>query len=487
MIAAGFSTRVLSYLALLPLAALSCGPCLEAWAAETTQPSSALVEVSGGSAPAAPRDARFSPDWKLNVRPVWAHIYIDASGSMKGFLGRKDQAYERLLSRIPDIAIGASAIELDVFSFGSQVSPRITDRPLQRFVTEPRVYAERNTYLPAPLEHSIAREGPGLTVVVTDGVASSARKSKNSCGLLSDTACLARRVREYAGKGYGFWIVGARLPFIGSYTVEEGGSAAKAGTRLDVSVKGRPLYLWIVTPNAPQGRRVASDLADFISKSGNEVFAVEVAPGAWERWRLPDELTARDVQNNPKREARTGAGGVCKAKCGIWKSATGDHGTDRGAIIEFPPDPPNASLSVRLPIERLTESVAAGGSLLPLLRFDQALGLEVPSGVSPNSVHLASRLSGPEGLKPSVDLCMDVASAPSVQGKAIRVLAEWGAPKPTETSPWREWSTDTDDTVAAAGRTVNLATFIEHLLRALTDQAPPVVWQEPFLTVQYLK
>lgn len=462
----------------------------------------ALFVTSLGAAPSLaaadnPSDQVSSilPPWKLRGPSDWARVYIDSSGSMLGFIGKKGGPQARFFRRLKDILVESQVLNFEAAQFGLKVQPAVKVAAFEKFGLDRRFYTQGDTYLAGVIEDAISWKRNGVTLVLTDGVSSvtkfhgeAAGPSARTCTLGSDTACLALRIREYVEKGHGFWIVGFRFPFDGPYFVEEGGPKANPGTKLEsVKVPDRPFYIWVGAADIKQGRAIVSGLLRFSREAEPPIptMAIEVAPGLWDRWHVPPDVKLEEL-SLPRREFCPRGGGLLKsfrarergAEFSVMEVATRDKGS-------FP---------VQVPVRGEQETQKS--EMLSLLYFAQELGLSLPTTLSPDKVSLKWSLQSYQGSKKnrsySLDLCVTGRPPQVLMGKDIDVVAQWkGRRAIAAEAPWETWSTDRDDTPEASRRTVNLSIFFRHLLSQMMpefgDRASPVTSPETILRILYRK
>lgn len=448
--------------------------------------------------PVGERVHGLTPVWRLKGPSSWARVYIDSSGSMRGFVGNQAGPHARLLRRLKDILVDAQVLNFEAVQFGLKAGDPIRVAAFQRFGTDRKSYSEGDTYLAGAIEDAMSWRRNGVVIVLTDGVSSvtkfhgtSSGPSARTCDRGSDTACLALRIHEYVQAGHGFWIVGFRFPFDGPYWVEEGGANAAAGARLDpVRIPDRPFYAWVGAPDVAQGRAIVRELIKFAGGAKPSVpsMSIEVAPGLWERWDIPPDATLEETDLPPQR--------FC-ARGGALLKSFQIRETGQGFSVMEVATREKGSFAVRIPLqqhEASDESKANG--VLPLLQFRQGLALDLPQGLSRESVSLDWSLQPYRGVKKgpwqSLDLCVTGRPPMGLLGKDIDVVARWRGERAVTTgTPWDSWSTDVDDTPEAARRTVNLSLFFGHLLSQMMPESGgktvPVMHQETFLRIRYRK
>lgn len=168
-------------------------------------------------------------------------LYVDASGSMRGFVARPDAVFRNALSSMLDRA-STSGYELSVCGFADHVS-----KPLGNIgassILMPAFYSGDETSFPE-LAKSISRrlDSGAVSVVVSDLVQS---------GRTGDQRALASAFQELASRKPEVLLLAFRSAFQGKYFVE----GAKRGTVLSLSLDGssseqsRPFYVLVVAPS----------------------------------------------------------------------------------------------------------------------------------------------------------------------------------------------------------------------------------------------
>lgn len=475
------------------------GPDTPARRPEGPPPKSAPVDKGGHRPPTGELVLRGTmvPEWRVEARSEWARVYFDVSGSMRGYVGergfaRRDdtagQLHARLLRRLKDILVQAGALNLEAARFGTKVARPERVSGFGQF-GDSALYGEPDTDLAAAVKHALDWERKGIALVVTDGVASVSKDRESSasgpssagrCTAGSDSACVALRMRELVATGRGLWIVGLRMPFSGEYWSEEGGPSAKPGTNLGhVTVPDRPLYVWVASADVAQGRAIVQALVEFGASAQPrvETLAVEIGPGAWERWKLPRDMSSEAVQGSVKGCERGGA----------LPGRLHPHDPKLSAPVQDVATRSEGSLALSYPAEERSGAALTG--VLPLMRLRQEPLLRQARGNPPEKrpaldIRFRRGTEGQTSAQGRLELCVTGHPPKSLSATGWDVMARWRAELTTE-APWEAWSSDTDDRPDTLRRTVSLSIFFKHLRAELTRKREGEVLEERLLRIEY--
>lgn len=418
----------------------------------------ARVATSASPAPAAPL-ATLRPPWQLRQPVQQVRLYVDLSASMQGYVRTPGSPLHTLLREID-----AGLFEQDVagsqpvaFGFGGSLdAPRATGG-LTDVLGWKATRAE--SCLALPLRAEAARTDAALALVVTDGVADSgASACGQSCAAGSDTTCVAEALYAYLASGHGLWVVGLRTPFSGKYF------SAQSGATLRVAPAGRPIYLWIGSPNVATGRalvqRAAAKLTQALgSARANDVLVFEVWPGTWRGTGAPAQ----------RSEGRFKAG---EFGPGAAASAL-QCGNDTVGIDGISQDNGWPALKLRSRGDALMASEGVWGLRLPLASPADAapaprhtlLTLEARTRGAELDVRghglriVRSRAAGPTALL----LCL------RLQAPTGRLTSSWSASIGTEFLA--AWSTDDDSSTTTIARTLGLDALWTQVAERLEREA----------------
>jgi len=465
----------------------------------------AAVPLEAGDA--AKRGVTAVAPWELSRVTDRARVYFDVSQSIEGFAGNQNQPHGILIRELKRILVNTDLINFEVVEFADQPS---RPRRVAHFEDFSRAakYRGVETYLPGAIDDAAFWPANGVSLILTDGVVSVSRyhgpppssASARGCAQGSDVTCLALSLREYIAAGRGFWIVGLRLPFRGPHYIEEGGPNLQPGGVIrGGTFPDRPFYIWIGAPSLAQGRAVLGGLLEFAAAQRLDRLAVEVSPGAWDRWELEPGARQEDV---------VAVSRVDKQFCpqGDLLRRFDPSGKDGGPPVieaEMPKAPwlpflrrsREPKFAFGLPVT----AVAAMGGLTKqvgtLVRYSQKIGTnnsgaEVAFRIRPMPDAGRETKVTPtviSGSKAIMDLCLTF-NPPHVterKGKIFDLVATWNQ-EVVRDHPWEGWSANTDDTRELAGRTVNLDTLFGHLQGRLTS-GPEVgkLKAVPLLRVKY--
>lgn len=241
--------------------------------------------------------------WQMDKPVNVAHVYIDLSGSMRGFSRQTGSPTHRLAQEVRAAFFKQGISRTLGAGFGESVEGLRDVAGMVETIGWPA--SETSTCLSLPLQDEVellsSGENPALLLVVSDGVASA---TKSGCGANceegNDVACIAGSALRYVRRGMGLWVVALKLPFAGYYYPEacEGSSiAVPSGT-------SRPLFLWIGSPNFEVGEEVVEELLEWGNTQGYETLGVRVWPGSWSgfvpaqggKWGARDFVSSGDAQ-----------------------------------------------------------------------------------------------------------------------------------------------------------------------------------------------
>ncbi len=245
-------------------------------------------------------------------------VFVDVSGSMKGFTSRESVRLVRLQEAI-DRSFAEAALPPPVRYL---VGNGVEKSPVQTLgcYKDEKLYSANQSRLDMVLATRSGSGGPVLlethpvTVMVTDGMQSAAGKDTpaNPCLDGPDPYCIRTLLRQAVGLKYGVWMVFVLLPFNGLHLPDEAMDAShwarvtarmealskdpfysgvafkvdgfKPGVRPSYHYRGvKPLLAVIITKRVADGRAVAEALADGLARENfsgvrGAVQAAELAP-----------------------------------------------------------------------------------------------------------------------------------------------------------------------------------------------------------------
>ena len=200
-------------------------------------------DVPGPGAP-APRPPMAPVEQLPEAKPqpaeprLSARVFVDTSGSMFGFFGRRvgnkvTALHSEVDAAIAELGLGAAK----KCTVGETV--KCSDVPMTPAeLGNPSHYHERTSCLDrtlarAPLPAKIDPNHPPdpdllddakLTLLITDGMEASggggAAKDASPCASGADPVCLTSLLRARIDEGYGVWFIGVLLPFEGTHYPE---------------------------------------------------------------------------------------------------------------------------------------------------------------------------------------------------------------------------------------------------------------------------
>lgn len=378
-------------------------------------------------------------------------LYVDASGSMRGFVGRSNSDYSRALSYLLEHAATAG-YDLNAFGFANQVSAPLGNVSAAA-ILRPGFYSGGETSFPDLFERIIREHDKGVvSVVVSDLVQS---------GRIGDQRSLILAFQKLARKRPQVLLLAFRSSFEGRYFVE----GAHAGTSLLLSLDGttaersRPFYALVI----------ASSLTDL-----NEArrFLLPSLRGYEEFDASRPGLKLTDVEYLPSVDGLTPVWNTYKA---VEPLSTGLPAFPR-TLLSFneiaPPMGPNSPLRLCFSFEDSPDY--------------RSHGLWSPEDLS-FTVHRSYLQTGK--WKPAEEADIAPEALFSADGKFLNVSYALPRPDPFNWDLYRvrlmpgagnlrlpswveEWTTPDDSLPIWGNRTFKLELFIEAMTRSLREQVP---------------
>ena len=377
-------------------------------------------------------------------------LYVDSSGSMKGFVGRANSDYSRALMSLLERAATAG-YDLSVFSFADRLSNPLGNVGAAT-ILKTNFYSGKETSFPHLFERITREYNKGaISVVVSDLVQS---------GRTGDQRSLILGFQELARNHPQVLLLALRSSFEGLYFVE----GARAGTSQLLSLDGtaveksRPFYALVIAPT----RNDLDEARRFLlpSLQGYEEFDAS-SPG----------LKLTDVEYSPS-----------EGSIPVWNTYNPVEPLPAGllssprALLSFleitPPAGAKSPLRLRFSFEDSKDYRSHGLWSLRDLSF---------------KVHRRSLRSGK--WTQAVDAEIHPEALLSADGKFLNI--NYTFPRP-DTSSWdlyhvrlmpgagnlrlpswvEEWTTPDDSLPIWGNRTFKLELFIEALTRSLREQVP---------------
>lgn len=408
-----------------------------------------------------------------STTPDHVRVYIDGSGSMRGFAAGQDR-YQALLNALRPALLELSIFENQTFLVGKDIEPVAKGGNFGDY-TAPSYYTRGETNLAAVLEAEI-ESGAGsssMTLVLTDGVMSLQGGAETSTSLVdcergSDIHCLTFKLSQLLERGTGFWILGIRSRFLGPLISElkrPGGESLG-----NVDLPDRPFYLWVLTDHPAAGRELIAGLLRRIGQQPDRgtLFALEVSPGEI-LWRVPssDEPTSsRQLFPDPVRQG----------------AVPGQFHPDPAggpAILETSSkNVKGTGFGVELQLEETILS-SSRGSMDHLWVFEDRFCLRW-ADASPRIPYraLAAKQDGELQFAFLTSSFRDLSSHRVTLHHLYARTDQANAVLPALAG----WSTNDDRTQEAGSKTLNFEEFL-YTLRARFDQ--PVQYDQPLLTLEF--
>jgi hypothetical protein len=391
----------------------------------------------------------------LNHLTDHARIYIDTSASIRGFANAPGQLYCRLAESLRDILYQADVRNLDAIEVSGSLNDIGRVTTLSPEYCNSKIYSGKESYLPKAIDDARTHHAQNLILVLTDGVVSirnpqhslRSTESMSQCAEGSDETCLASSVEKYIKAGHGFWIIGIRIPFKGTYYVEERTACPLQRVIRNISVADRPFYVWVGAPSLDQGRQIVSSLVAFAARQTPKLdsISIEASPGKWMGSSFISTISdvaptkQKDCANGDLLDRRSYIGGLPVLEA---EPAIREKRRVRQPVLGF-----------ALPVEPAFKIPA----MSPLVEVHQTLKTQ-QSGTTLNYETFSS-----DGGKQQLDLCLrfsDVAARERA-GTTLPVCSEWEVRRGDESRPWIQWSSDTDCDSRALNRTLHLDILLE--------------------------
>ncbi len=426
-----------------------------------------------------------------------ATVYVDISGSMRGFVSRdnaESSVHSKFLDRLKPLLVASGVVTFQAAPLAGEVSP---SRPVGSFeeFKNASMYIGGETNIAGAIAQATVSPQNSLMLLLTDGVVSLSKtreaqtgaRSARDCGKGSDVTCAALSVRDYVAARHGFWIVGMRFPFYGPYYVEQGGIHLRTGSVIkEHSFPRRPFYAWVGSPSQEQGRQFVGSLIEFARTEGLEYFAAEIAPGDWVGPSIAEPLLSRDVSPTDPS--------FCPSVDLLGNSlgSTSDSPPRISAHVQ-----PSSIFHPREAVPALGFSVpfkpAFGGQpngLLSLFTYRASIasiepGVDISDRTTASSGTTETKVTSKRPTRPRLEICLRYSNplASDRHGKSIHLLTRWY--QQADGDFWEPWSTGTDDSVEATSKTLNLDEFFRILREcfSLKDSKRPT--EVPLVTILY--
>lgn len=377
-------------------------------------------------------------------------LYVDASGSMRGFVKRPESVFRNALSSLLDRA-STSGYKLSVHGFADQVSKPLGNIGASSILT-PAFYSGDETSFPELAKSILHRLDSGaVSIIVSDLVQS---------GRTGDQRALASAFQELASRKAEVLLLAFLSAFEGKYFVE----GAKRGSVLSLSFDGssaersRPFYILIVAPSRVEldrARRflfpdvVAEEEFD-ATRPGVSLEKAEYLPPnngslrVWNTYRMPEALSMSSL-------------------------------TPRSVLSFLEIAPPSGRKSpLRLGFTVKDEN----SSRLGTVRWASNVSFTVQR-----------RILRAGQWKPLEDLDIDSEALFSRDGKAMTVSYSFPRPEPFSWDAYRirlmpgegnlrlplwaeDWSAADDSLPLWGNRTLKLNLFVEAMIRSIQEQVP---------------
>lgn len=421
-----------------------------------------------------------------------AHIYLDTSDTMKGFLSDAANPmpvtlYQEVLQSLLLEQLHAVGLNPRISGFSKGYGS--LDAPLRSYALKRDLYREEESDIIGALEDA-SKQPATLSIVVTDNTQDLLAPKPNRAPGFDRAAFTRTVVDDLVKKDFGVWLLGFKSGFRGNYfSVQLTSGRRGVHTNQVIALSSpRPVYCWVVSRDVPKGRRFVTALFDQLQRraqvhdsQGNQiVYAIELAPGVPPRVKLEeptdDELRAaaglHERHSNVAQEPRT---------------PTANRGDDVLRVRSWRSNPPANSIvygDLEL-AEPRTERLSFVAKIR--LEFDpKNLPLTIPVDLwsieTGDSLNLGTSLSSiPDHQRPSerswrvsIPYARILSEAPARRDIEIPFFLLADLDASTKSSWLAEWSTDDDTTLSAIdGKSLYLLDVVRGIIAETL--ATPVV------------
>ena len=373
-------------------------------------------------------------------------LYVDDSGSMRGFVQSPHANYRVLVGRVLESAAAAD-LHTSVYAVSSQ---RVISSLPQEHILSAAFYNGPDTPL-AALVRRIAAQPTHVALVISDMVES--ERGVDNLGLQAALVGLARQMPQVRLLGY-------RSDYIGPYVPE---SRISGGARLEINASqsvpnaGRPFYLLAIAPNAASMQRLDQSILDRLpslqtldfSQPAFSVKSVSLNSAAGSPWLKYSNFIRRNHAYDRFEDGFE-----------LKKARTGSDTVDL---------PVSLAIDDRVPVYKVEDLDLAGESAVWDGNFTQRRSVKVPvtGSVSPDGSTLSAVLTLPNpALVDDKKANWQVYDLHLNPGAGNLNPPQWVV----------DWSTEDDSSPRAANRTYHLAGLVKTLETAITEHQACGEW-----------
>lgn len=450
--------------------------------------------------PARPQPPASLPAAQAAPSVQGSRVFIDRSGSMKGFAAASPASLESVHRAIINTLSAGGAVPIDFCSVGNKTECELPAEP-KRF-REARAYSARESRLaesiaPVPADQD-ALPGGGrrvssvdersVAVLVTDGLEAGSVQRRGDeplfCVPGPDSFCLQRVLVARAKEGYGIWLLTISLPFKGRVYPERGLDKRlfertsqhiaelrqqPAWRDIPLEVKGlrkdrhtgnhsyvytgaRPLMVFVLSRDHAAGRAVVQRLQE-------ELSSARVASPA--KWVRSLELFPQRATRYRFRQQGQGAG-------------LARLGTDEAAQALLPVGTPRRDAEQRLEVRlecreggaarlQMQAELGPGGAQKLPPELTQSLAVRVhPSTIPANAVIPPTKHPKALGAHVSGLRCLPFSTGTTAYEYHLVSTVSFDAARGTD-KWWRRWTAA--NTYETPERVYRLAELVHSLLR----------------------
>ena len=413
------------------------------------------------SAPIVVRSASIGPlsPWQLDRQPKLARVFVDVSGSMRGFSRSPSSPLANVARRMRWWLFSEGVTSFEGAGFGTSVDLLRPISGIEEALGWPTT--RDDTCLGLPFDTArrppTSNGPPALVIAITDGVASArGHACGKSCSAGNDIACVAASMRDYVLAGNGLWVVGFRTPFSGAYPPADGGHAVM------VKSAQRPIYFLIGSPSLAVGRSLVKHLREWAAGAGVgiETLALEVWPGEWQGWSAPDFVLPTPSANEfrPTAVQRD----LCQSTLAIDAIEAGTTPL-RMTLRNISPKIERIFWAARLPPLAGSNSSWVNGPIPgivlrarkePIVDGGRVIRFMLEPAPSPASASASAPGSAPgsaSGAAAGRLACLEF-----TRREAVSVRLAWDVVATLDANALAAWGTDDDTQLSAIDRTMNI-------------------------------
>lgn len=430
------------------------GPRYRSWRGEVSFVGVAfffLLFLCGCHRPTGPSEADLNKKFPLAEETSSASgaspdldVYVDDSGSMRGFVKTPHSIYRQVLR---SILLSSTNAQLHVSVYPLSSDRSVTSEPFTAIQSE-SFYTGRDTPLAALLRKIAAR--PSHTAIVLTDLVQSERGTDNQMlqAALTDLASHKLELR----------LLAFRSDFAGEYFPEIGTGPKRMDVRVSQAVPhaGRPFYLLVVAPNTSS-----------MNKADNDILAGLPKLYAFDPSEAPFEISGIKLSKQPEPRKSwaiyTGFKVLVRPARRVESGYTFGRTADAADVVDLPV---TLSLHTKLPMHR-AERVELMGEIAEWSgSFQSSATTLIP-------VH--GELHQEKG-GTTMPIVLTVRRPKPTTWDIYRIRVRAGEGN-LDVPDWvNEWSTEDDSIVEDANKTFQLSSFVQTLERVISERKTCGEW-----------